>query len=74
MVGLDEKLEEQKKYQVTEEMSLMLLVPKEVTDYVSQNSSRTHSVKVKDSIDFVAYSDGVVEGKEAEILKDRIID
>lgn len=74
MVGLDEKLEEQKKYQVTEEMSLMLLVPREVTDYVSQNSSRTHSVKVKDSIDFVAYSDGVVEGKEAEILKERIID
>ena len=63
MVGLDEKLEEQKSYQVTEE-----------TDFVSQNSSRTHSVKVKDSIDFVAYSDGVVEGKEAEILKERIID
>ena len=74
MAGLDEKLEEQKKYQVTEEMSLMLLVPKEVTDFVSQQAPRTHSVKIKESIDFVAYSDGVVEGKEAEILKERIID
>ena len=74
MAGLDEKLEEQKNYQTAEETSLMLLVPKEVTDYVSRNSSRTHSVKVKDSIDFVAYSDGIVEGKEAEIIKERIID
>lgn len=73
MAGLDEKLEEQKKYQVTEETSLMLLVPKEVTDFVSQQAPRTHSVKIKESIDFVAYSDGMIEGKEAEILKDRII-
>lgn len=73
MAGLDEKLEEQKNYQSTEELSLMLLVPKEVTDFVSQQAPRTHSVKIKESIDFVAYSDGMIEGKEAEILKDRII-
>lgn len=73
MAGLDEKLEEQKNYQTAEETSLMLLVPKEVTDFVSQQAPRTHSVKIKESIDFVAYSDGMIEGKEAEILKDRII-
>ncbi len=74
MVGLDKKLEEQKEFQMTEELSLMLLVPKEVTDYVAQHSSSSHSVKIRDSIDFEAYQNGLVEGKEAEIMQDRMID
>lgn len=71
--GLKDKLDRQSEQLKSESNELMILVPAEVTDYVTTNTSGTRKVSFPSSFDAASYLSGLDEGSTAEILTSRLV-
>ena len=71
--GLKDKLDRQAEQLKSESNELMILVPAEVTDDVTTNTSGTRKVSFPSSFDASSYLSGLDEGSTAEILTSRLV-
>ena len=73
ILGLNQKLEAQAQQLAAESNALVVLVPAEVTDYVTTNTNGTASSDCPSSFDTMSYLNGLDEGSRAQIQASRII-
>lgn len=73
ILGLKQKLDAQAQQLAAESNALVVLVPAEVTNYVTTNTKGTVSSDCPSSFDAMSYLDGLDEGSRAQIIKSRII-
>lgn len=71
--GLKDKLEKQAEQLSQESYALAILVPAEVTDYVTTNASGSKEVSFPSSFDAASYLNGLDEGSSAEIITSRLV-
>ena len=71
--GLKDKLEKQAEQLSQESYALSILVPAEVTDYVTTNTSGSKKVSFPSSFDAASYLSGLDEGSSAEIITSRLV-
>lgn len=71
--GLKDKLEKQAEQLSQESYALAILVPAEVTDYVTTNTSGSKEVSFPSSFDAASYLNGLDEGSSAEIITSRLV-
>ena len=70
---MKDKLERQAKQIAAESNALMILVPAEVTDYVTTNTSGSRKVSFPSDFDAASYLNGLDEGSTAEIITSRLV-
>lgn len=73
ILGLKQKLDAQAQQIAAESNALAVLVPAEVTDYVTTNTNGTASSDCPSDFDAMSYLNGLDEGSRAQIQASRII-